>query len=125
MIKLDYENIIKVKDGCIDLGSKKLQDSHIEGLVKLLAQSQNIKTLILSGNKITLTNGKFAKALAHNRTLLVLNLHNNNIGNEGAKSLSDALKVNQTLEKLHLGNNHIGQSGRLFPQNPEPSCGVA
>jgi hypothetical protein len=36
-----------------------------------------------------------------------LNLSWNNIGNEGAKALFEALKVNQSLKKLDLEVNNI------------------
>ena len=38
----------------------------------------------------------------------------NNIGDEGAKAIGEALKVNSSLTAIGLGNNNIGDEGRQF-----------
>jgi Ran GTPase-activating protein (RanGAP) involved in mRNA processing and transport len=55
---------------------------------------------------------------SHNNTLRKLHLHKNNIGNEGARFLAEALlrrtsttTATSSLEKLYLGDNHIGADG--------------
>jgi Ran GTPase-activating protein (RanGAP) involved in mRNA processing and transport len=48
-----------------------------------------------------------------NRALKVLNLHLNQIGDEGAKALAKALERNQTLRELDLESNQIGDEGAL------------
>ena len=40
-----------------------------------------------------------------------LNLYDNRIGPEGAKSLADALKVNASLTSIQLKNNKLGDEG--------------
>ena len=38
----------------------------------------------------------------------------NNIGDKGAKMLSETLKINTSLTKLHLGDNAIGGAGKAI-----------
>ena len=52
-----------------------------------------------------------AEALKVNPVLTVLNLSDNSIGDNGAKSIAEALKVNPVLTDLSLGNNKIGVDG--------------
>ena len=52
----------------------------------------------------------FCEALAVNTTLTNLNLRENNIGDSGAASLSDAIKVNTGLTNLGLSWSNIGDS---------------
>ena len=42
-------------------------------------------------------------------TLTELSVYNNQIGDEGAKALADALKVNRTLTILYVSSNQIGE----------------
>ena len=41
-----------------------------------------------------------------------LHLGRNNIGDEGAKAIAEALKVNAVLTKLWLGSNNLGNAGK-------------
>ena len=43
--------------------------------------------------------------------MTVLNLIGNNIGDDGAKAIAEALKVNPVLTKLNLWNNKLGEAG--------------
>ncbi|CAF1335933.1 unnamed protein product [Didymodactylos carnosus] len=62
----------------------------------------------LSAKQIT----EIAHALKVNTTTLItLDISNNNISNEGAISIGDALKVNKTLTRLDIENNHILNEG--------------
>ena len=89
-----------------------LQSSYeTEVLTEVLQQSTVLQTLLLCNNNLTFANGRFIKALAHNKTLLTLNVSSNQISNEAAKLFADALKVNQSIKILHLGQNHISGVG--------------
>ena len=46
-----------------------------------------------------------------NRALKALDLDSNNLGNEGARVLCEALKHNTTLESLNVGNRNGSSSG--------------
>ena len=60
-------------------------------------------TLWLNGNNIGDDGAKsLSESLKVNSTLTTLNLCENNIGDDGAKPLSESLKVNSTLTYLSL-----------------------
>ena len=46
-----------------------------------------------------------------NRSLKEINLRDNEVGADGAKSLAEALLANKTLKALDLYNNRIGDEG--------------
>ena len=54
---------------------------------------------------------KLAKYLAANPKVAELNLNENNMGDQGAEQIADALKTNTTLRKLELGLNYITDVG--------------
>ena len=62
-------------------------------------------------NWITLANGKFTNALANNRTLRILDLSCNRLGDEEGKLLAARLKANETLWTIGLNRNQIGNNG--------------
>jgi len=53
----------------------------------------------------------FAEMLKVNTTLKTLNLYRNKIGGEGAEALAKALEVNKTLTHFYIGCNNIGDVG--------------
>ena len=68
--------------------------------------------LVLEHNNIGDEGAKaIAEALKVNAVMTTLNLRVNNIGVEGAKAIAEALKVNAVLNKLSLGGNEIGVVG--------------
>ena len=44
--------------------------------------------------------------------MTILFLNHNNIGDDGAKAIAEALKVNPVLTKLHLEYNDLGDAGK-------------
>ena len=54
---------------------------------------------------------KLAEALKTNTSITTLNLHGNQIGDEGIFKLTEALKPNTTITTLHLSGNQIGDEG--------------
>ena len=62
-----------------------------------------------------------SEALKVNTVLTNIDLRSNNIGDEGAKSLSSALKVNTVITTIDLGFNNIGKEFRM---NSEPFRGA-
>ena len=95
----------------IDLWGKRLRDEELDVVIEVIRKSEVLEELGLIFNQLTLADGKFTDALAHNNTLNKLSLTFNNIGAEGAKRLADALKVSKTLKQLILGHNEIGAEG--------------
>lgn len=110
--KLDLNELVKEK---VHLDKKGLQDDDLDTLCKVIVKSTCLHELSLRGNELTLSNGKLADAIAKNTTLKKLYLHHNNIGPEGIKLLTDALKKNNTaLEALYLYGNNIGDKGAQY-----------
>jgi hypothetical protein len=62
-------------------------------------------------------NCRIAAALSRNRSLLSLDLWNNDIGERGAGAISEAISINTTLQELDLGSNVIMDSGFLVVVN--------
>ena len=52
-----------------------------------------------------------AEALKVNPVLTFLNLRWNDIGDNGARAIAEALKVNAVLTKLNLEDNNLGDAG--------------
>ena len=52
-------------------------------------------------NLLTLADRKFTNTIAHNRTIRLLSLMGNIIGDKVAKNLAGVLKVNQTLHGIY------------------------
>jgi len=61
----------------------------------------------LGGNHIGEGAIALSEALKANRTLTVINLGNNKVGNNGAEALSETLKTNHTLTLIKLGLHPI------------------
>mmetsp|Transcript_23126 Transcript_23126/g.49951 ORF Transcript_23126/g.49951 Transcript_23126/m.49951 type:complete len:309 (+) Transcript_23126:102-1028(+) len=108
-VRMKFADLVNKK--IIDLSQKGLCDDNLDVLTKVLKKSKVLESLYLRDNQITLADGKFADALANNRTLRYLGLQSNKVGAEGAKRLADALKVNQTLLNIRFWNNQIGDDG--------------
>jgi hypothetical protein len=54
-----------------------------------------------------------SKALEINKSVVILDLYGNSIGNEGAIAIASALKINKTLTKLSLYDNRIYNEGAI------------
>ena len=76
---MDFDDLVTKK--CIDIMGFNLHDSEIDVLNEVIKKSKVLEVLLLA-------NGRFTDALAKNCTLRTLNLHSNQISNEGAKQLA-------------------------------------
>ena len=96
----------------------------LHGVIKLTMMENNIGGNILaytydpqaSTTKTQLdTKGveSLARALAVNRSLKMLNIFNNIIGDKGVAFISTALKTNKTLKVLFVGGSNITDEGAL------------
>eukprot|EP00667_Euglena_gracilis_P022674 EG_transcript_25336 len=56
-------------------------------------------------------------ALEHNSTLQRMDLDGNNIGDDGARALRNALEHNSTLQRMDLDGNNIGDDGARALRN--------
>ena len=97
--------------------NKRLQDSGLsknnkELLIRVFQNDKTLPELYLRGNNIRDDGAKvIADALKDNTTLTTLDLGRNHIGVDGAKALGEALKKNTTLTTLVLSLNRIGVEG--------------
>jgi len=92
---------------------KKETPENLRGLFAAL-KSNSIPTtsLDLSSNEIGDENAKLlANALKVNTSLTELNLFSSNIRNDGAVAIFDALKENKTLKNLNMASNRISFVG--------------
>lgn len=62
-------------------------------------------------NQASSVEAPFCETLLVDDTVISLDLRGKNIGDEGARSLSAALKTNNTLINLDLSGNNIGDAG--------------
>jgi len=114
LVSLDLKKLVKQKE--IDLRYKGLNDDDLDVLYKVIARSTVLEGLNLGSNKLTLSDGKLANAIAKNTTLCLksLCLSFNSISDDGIKHLADALKKNNILQKLNLGGNCIDVEGAKY-----------
>jgi len=106
---MDYAKLVKRKEIILDYNG--LWDDDLDVIIKVLKDTTVLQELRLKFNEITLSSGKFAEALAYNRTVRVLHLCENNIGSLGAKQIANALRVNGTLTTLYLNHCKLGDDG--------------
>jgi hypothetical protein len=94
-------------------------DKNIEYLTRLFYNNKDLQTIFghssLKDSLLTsFGTEKLYQALKLNKTLLLLDLRNNNIGPEGSKFIASMIKDCKSLQNLLLGNNNIGNEGVKF-----------
>ena len=78
----------------------------------LKLKSNSLEKIYLGNNEIGDEEAKhLAEALKVNKSLKEIDLWSNKIGDEGAKHLAEALKVNTSLKEINLRYNNIGVEG--------------
>ena len=85
---------------------------HVDNLVKL-------KVLWEKAQRIECSD-RGQRALYNCYFYPTVSLYQNNIGDEGAKYVAEALKVNTSLTKIHLGGNNIGDEGAKYVAEASP-----
>jgi hypothetical protein len=91
-------------------------EENIEYLTQLFYNNKNLRSIIGERPiyKSLLTSfgiERFYQALLYNKTLTLLDLSNNNIGDEGSKFISLMIRNCKSLRVLFLRNNNIGNEG--------------
>ena len=108
-------SITKMLEHNSSVSALKLSQNHIgfTGLIELIPGLLNTSLTILDLSSNIIQDGIVAleHALSQNKTLTTLDLHNNLIGNAGAKSLAQVILNNTGLKKLVLSNNRFGNAG--------------
>ena len=99
----------------LDWSRKGLSAGDCKVIAHLIAAKLPVlTTLILWKNNIGDEGAKaIAEALKVNTVLTVLYLGENNIGDDGAKAIAEALKVNPVKTTVLLGDNNIGDEGAI------------
>ena len=67
----------------------------------------NLSSCLLNTSHISL----LSDGIAINNSIEILNLSNNNAGEEGGQALGKALRLNQSILKLNVSNNHLNDLG--------------
>ncbi|CAF1332763.1 unnamed protein product [Adineta ricciae] len=99
----------------LELKGNGIQGAGTEALAKVLRRNQTLRNLRLEWNQIGAMNSPafsvFCDALADNKSVIELDLRNNDINHVGASELATALKRNTTLRALDLRWNNVGLIG--------------
>jgi hypothetical protein len=100
----------------LKLGKNHFGLQGLRSIALLLRNSPTcLKSLDLRSNNVGNQGATIlADALAENRSLLYLYLNRNNLGNRGVARLATALKHNQHLRTLDLQHNFFGDIGAAF-----------
>jgi hypothetical protein len=91
-------------------------DKNIEYLTRLFYNNKDLRIILgyqfLCDSLLTSYGAeKLYQALILNKTILLLDLRNNNIGPEGSMFIASMIKDCKSLEHIYLGNNNIGNEG--------------
>jgi hypothetical protein len=90
-------------------------DKNIERLIPLFYNNKDLREIVgsqhLYDSLTSFGTKKLHQTLIFNKTLLLLDLSNNNIGSEGSKFIASMIKDCKSLQQLSLGNNNIGNEG--------------
>ncbi|CAM4986290.1 unnamed protein product, partial [Rotaria socialis] len=100
----------------VNFAGKNLNDQDMKIVAnELLQVNKTLNILCLHENQIGDTGAQhLGNALKTNQTLTQLFLYTNKIGDSGAQYLGEALKTNQSLTLLQLQTNEIGDSGAQY-----------
>jgi Ran GTPase-activating protein (RanGAP) involved in mRNA processing and transport len=115
--KMDTKQLAEstLKGNCVlkalDLSANQLGDQGAQELARVLKGNTTLETLNLSGNKLQAASVALSELLVDSNALRILDLSNNNLGDEGATRLGDILPKNSTLVRLNLSYNKIAFKG--------------
>eukprot|EP00163_Fabomonas_tropica_P017445 TRINITY_DN3098_c0_g5_i1.p1 TRINITY_DN3098_c0_g5~~TRINITY_DN3098_c0_g5_i1.p1 ORF type:complete len:777 (-),score=211.83 TRINITY_DN3098_c0_g5_i1:248-2578(-) len=85
-----------------------------QALGALFAQESKLRIVSLRGNHLDGDSiVPIAQGLCENKTIVSLNVFDNNIGADGAKALAETILANTTLAHLSLGRNALGDEGAV------------
>ncbi|CAF3923814.1 unnamed protein product [Adineta steineri] len=90
----------------------KCNDPNLQKYFDAMYFDQTVTTLELGGNEIGNQGAQhLANALEGNKTLTTIYLGGNKIGDQGVQHLGHSLEINKTLTTLYLRGNKIGAKG--------------
>ena len=86
-----------------------------EAILGLSHNDTTLTTLFLRNNQVGDEEAWWlAEALATNSTLTTLDLRMNQVGDEGTRRLAEALTINSSLTTLNLRGNQVGDEGIVW-----------
>jgi hypothetical protein len=80
-------------------------------IAEIIRYNTHILEMHLRSASIGLGVKWIGEAIKENSTLHMIELHGNNIGDEGAKWIAEGIEKNSALQKIDLSNNSIGDEG--------------
>lgn len=100
-----------LKEDELNLSGLGLGDDDVKKIMEALKRNDDISELNLDNNNISDEGGKTIAEFLKNNFITGVSLKNNKIRDEGAKSIANALKYNNGLIDLALDYNKIGDEG--------------
>jgi len=100
-----------IKETEIRLEKRDVTDADMPILPQILKESNALQTLVLHTNRLTLADGAITSGLAASTSLQKFDAGDNQITDEGAILLGEAMKENKSLINLNLVGNEIGDDG--------------
>lgn len=95
----------------LDVSSNQIGDLGAQEMLKVLVGNMTLRALNLSGNKLHTASIAVHDLLVDANALQTLDLSCNQLGDDGAARLAEALAHNDVLLRLNLGFNKIGFKG--------------
>ncbi|XP_065914696.1 protein NLRC5-like isoform X2 [Dysidea avara] len=95
----------------LSLSENKIPGSIADDLAVAFYANQNVERLHLADNNLQHQGVAVASALCHIKTLVELNLSNNNMTKKVAYELSLAIESNESLQVLRIGGNDLKNDG--------------
>lgn len=126
-IDIDIYSITDVLCSCnsslksLSISFRRLSEQSFDGIGRMLTVN---KSLLQFSTTVKFTNNQFMKVMdgfASNRTLTVLRLWGNCLGNKGVKELCRAITGNHVIKYINLYGNSISDEGAIELANTIPS----
>jgi serine/threonine protein kinase len=97
----------------LEIGNNPLLDDGIQAICEALKTNKKLKQLFVHGTQISLIGIKFiAKMLCERHlTLKQLAIGSNDIADDGAELIAEALKINTSLSWLHMNSPNVTDKG--------------
>ena len=108
----------------IDLGNCGISEKGGKAIGNALMVNRYLQVLDLRDNPISAGVVHIAESLKHNHSLLAINLSNCGISEKGSKAIGDALMVNRSLQVLDLHDNPISAGVVHIAESLKRNCSL-
>jgi len=111
MMITSLKNHITVHD--LSISGINLNAPQIRALVRAVGENESLKCLSLTRKQITDDDGAdIARNLAKNKTLLKLEMEDNNLGPKTAMEMGNLIKQNRFIRVIDMESNNLTNSGK-------------